>query len=436
LGVDSFSLIIAGAVGIAVGVFATLAFTFSEKQQRTASSLRSTGLDGGAIRVLSVLRSAAVIISNDDTVLRASAPAYALGVVRGNKIVHPAIQDMIDSVRRSGLIADEELELPLGPVGRGRVMLQVRVAQLNADHVLVLAEDKTEAKRVETIRRDFTVNVSHELKTPVGAIGLLAETLQDAADDPEAVRHFAGRMSQESKRLAQLVQEIIELSRLQLEGSTHPASVVQVRGVIEEATDRARVVAQGKDITLTVGGDLDTHVYGDHNLLVTAVRNLVDNAVAYSPEKTNVGVGVTQKGDLVEITVVDQGIGISPEHQSRIFERFYRVDPARSRATGGTGLGLSIVKHVVADHGGDVTVWSREGQGSTFTLRIPAEVKQSPETSISEDDDYYDDIDIPEPTGTGRTRFERPNRVLLPTDVLQVRSIPRKAEPDDNEEGA
>lgn len=433
---ESFSFILAGGVGILVGVFATLAFTYSEYKQRTSSTLHANPLDGGVIRVLSVLRSAAVILSEDDSVVRASAPAYALGVVRGDKIVHPAIQDMIDSVRRSGLIADEELELPRGPVGRGRVMLQVRVAQLDGKHVLVLAEDKTEAKRVEMIRRDFTVNVSHELKTPVGAISLLAETLQDAADDPEAVRHFAGRMQQESKRLTALVQEIIELSRLQLEGSTHPVAEVQVQAVLEEATDRARVVAQGKNITLTVGGDLEAHVYGDHNLLVTAIRNLVDNAVAYSPENTNVGVGVKQKGELIEVTVVDQGIGISSEHQSRIFERFFRVDPARSRATGGTGLGLSIVKHVAADLGGDVTVWSKEGQGSTFTLRIPAVVLQDPDTTIDKDEDYFDPIIIPEQTGTGRTKFERPNRVLLPTDVLQVRSKPRTSDTHKKEDRA
>ncbi len=290
--------------------------------------------------------------------------------------------------------------------------------------MLVLAEDKTEAKRVETIRRDFTVNVSHELKTPVGAIGLLAETLQDAADDPDAVRHFAGRMSQESKRLSQLVQEIIELSRLQLQGSEHPDDVVAISGVIEEATDRARVVAQGRNITISVGGDQDAYVYGDHNLLVTAVRNLVDNAVAYSPEHTTVGVGVKRVGELVEISVVDQGIGISPEQQSRIFERFYRADPARSRATGGTGLGLSIVKHVAADHGGDISVWSREGKGSTFTLRIPAVGEQDTDTEFEDDDSSVVEFRVEGP-GTGHTLFERPNRVLLPTDVLSVRAQPK-----------
>lgn len=368
---EGFALIVAGAVGLMTGVFATLAFQYSERQQRRLPQRRHRDLDDGVIQVLAILRSAAIVVRHDDAVVRASAPAYALGIVRGERIAHAAIQDMIDEARKTGLILDE-VELPRGPVGRGRVMLQVRVAHLDGEHIVILAEDRTEARRVEMIRRDFTVNVSHELKTPVGAIGLLAETLQDAADDPDAVRHFAGRMQQESERLGALVQEIIELSRLQLQSSAQPLRVIPIDAVLTEATDRAKVVASGRHIEINVATNTGVYVYGDHNLLVTAVRNLVDNAVAYSPEHTTVGVGVKRREDLVEISVVDQGIGISPDHQQRIFERFYRVDPARSRATGGTGLGLSIVKHVAADHGGDVSLWSRPGQGSTFTLRIPA----------------------------------------------------------------
>ncbi len=366
-------MLLAGIVGVVVGVIAAIAFRVSERQQRSPRRPEpSSGLDEGLVRVLAVLRSAAVVLDAEGDVVRASPPAYALGVVRGDAIAHAAIRDMIDEVRRDGVIRDEELELPRGPVGRGTVMLQVRVAQVGPDHVLVLAEDRTEARRVEAIRRDFVVNVSHELKTPVGALALLAETVQDAADDPVAVRRFAARMQSEATRLSALVQEIIELSRLQVAGALQEVTVVPVRGVVEEAVDRARTTAQGKGIRLTTGGELDAAVYGDHNLLVTAVRNLLDNAVAYSGENTRVGVGVALSGDLVEIAVVDQGIGISADEQARVFERFYRVDPARSRDTGGTGLGLSIVKHVAADHGGEVTMWSEPGRGSTFTLRIPA----------------------------------------------------------------
>ncbi|KQT99748.1 MULTISPECIES: sensor histidine kinase [Sanguibacter] len=383
---DGYEVVVVGLLGLLTGLIAALAFRFSEHQQRTVPEQEPGELDAGVVRVLAVLRSAAIVLGPDDRVVRASAPAYALGVVRDDAIVHAAIRDMIASVRRDGVIADDELELPRGPIGRGRVMLQVRVANLDSNHVVVLAEDRTEARRIEAIRRDFTVNVSHELKTPVGAIALLAETMQDAADDPDAVRHFAGRMQKESMRLGALVHEIIELSRLQVAGALQEVGVICVDDVVRESADRSRVVAQAKEVTLTVGEDTGLTVYGDHALLVTAVRNLLDNAVAYSDAGTRVGIGVSSHDGLVEIAVVDQGIGISEAEQSRVFERFYRVDPARSRDTGGTGLGLSIVKHVAADHGGDVSIWSEPGRGSTFTLRIPAaHVPATAETSTAGD---------------------------------------------------
>jgi two-component system sensor histidine kinase SenX3 len=247
----------------------------------------------------------------------------------------------------------------------------VRVAQVSGRHLVVLAEDLTQARRLEAVRRDFVVNVSHELKTPVGALQLLAETVHDAADDPDAVRRFTDRMQSEASRLSALVHEIIELSRLQVAGAVGQVAVVDVDAVLAEAVDRARTAADAKKVRLDLGGVRGTTVLGQHDLLVTAVRNLVDNAVAYSGEASHVGVGVREAGDLVEIAVVDEGIGIPADEQDRVFERFYRVDPARSRDTGGTGLGLSIVKHVAADHGGDESVWSQPGRGSTFTMRLP-----------------------------------------------------------------
>jgi len=370
--IPGVTAVVAGVLGVVVGVVATLAFRLSDRAQHDTDDSRASELDEGLVRVLSVLRSAAVVLDDDDEVIRASPPAYALGVVRNDALVHPAITDMVAEVRRDGVIREQELEVPRGPVGSGTVLLQVRVAALGMDKLLVLAEDRTEARRVEAIRRDFVVNVSHELKTPVGALALLAETVQDAAGDPVAVRRFSERMQSEATRLSALVHEIIELSRLQVAGALQQVRPIAVRDVVEESVDRARTTAQGKNITITVGGSLDSVVFGDHNLLVTAVRNLLDNAVSYSAENTRVGLGVHERGGLVEIDVVDQGIGISTEEQMRVFERFYRVDPARSRDTGGTGLGLSIVKHVAADHGGDVRVWSEPGKGSTFTLRIPA----------------------------------------------------------------
>jgi two-component system, OmpR family, sensor histidine kinase SenX3 len=370
--VDGFLLIAAGLLGVLVGLAAGVGFRYSERAQHTVPPQPDPELDDGLVRTLSVLRSAAVVLDADDAVVRASPPAYALGVVREGGIPHAAIRDLVSAVRRDGVIRDEELELPRGPVGPARVMLQVRVAHVDPRYVLVLAEDRTEARRLEAIRRDFVVNVSHELKTPVGALSLLAETVGAAADDPEAVRRFSERMQREAARLSALVHEIIELSRLQVAGAlSHPA-LVDLDAVVAESVDRARTAATAKGITIVPGGDPGLTVWGDAALLITAVRNLLDNAVAYSGPGTRVGVGVRRVGEMLEIAVVDQGIGIAPDAQDRVFERFYRVDPARSRDTGGTGLGLSIVKHVAADHGGDVTVWSQPGRGSTFTLRVPA----------------------------------------------------------------
>lgn len=370
-GVSGLVVLLVGALGLATGVVAALAFRWSERVQRTVPAQPVPELDDGLVRVLAVLRSAAVVLDDEEQVVRASPPAYSLGLVREGRVVHAAVRDLIADVRRTGVIRDEELELPRGPLGPGTVMVQVRVAQVGPGLLLVLAEDRTQAHRLEAIRRDFVVNVSHELKTPVGAISLLAETVQDAADDPEAVRRFAGRMVGESRRLSALVHEILELSRLQVAGALQDIAVVDVDTVLAEAVDRASTRASAKEIGLDVGGERGLQVFGDHTMLVQAVRNLLDNAVSYSPQGTHVGIGVRQHEGLVEIAVVDQGIGISAADQDRVFERFYRVDPARSRDTGGTGLGLSIVKHVAADHGGDVQVWSQPGRGSTFTIRLP-----------------------------------------------------------------
>ena len=370
--IDGALLLGAGLLGVLVGLVAGLAFRFSEREQLGASEPVPPELDEGVATVLSVLRSAAVVTTTDGRVVRASAAAHAYHLVRGDRVVHAELHDMLVRVARDGEIREAELELPGGALGRGTVLLEVRVAPLGARHLLLLAEDRTEARRVDAVRRDFVVNASHELKTPVGALALLAETVAEAADDPEAVRRFAARMKVEADRLGVLVHDILQLSRAQVGESPEDFVAVDVQALVGEAVDRARTSAAARDITIEVGGD-PAAVLGDHDLLVTVVRNLLDNAVAYSEAGTRIGVGTTVREEegIVEIAVVDQGIGIPAEALSRLFERFYRVDPARSRDTGGTGLGLSIVKHVVADHGGEVTVWSEPGRGSTFTVRLP-----------------------------------------------------------------
>ncbi|WP_323960265.1 two-component sensor histidine kinase [Arthrobacter sp. JZ12] len=363
--------LIAGLIGLAIGVAGMLAFRASEAQHRARLDADEPILPKGAADVLSVVGRAYVIVDGIDGVVRASPAAYAFGLVRGHTVVHRELLELTARVRRDGVIEEHQLELPRGPLGQGTIIVQARVAALGEEYILILADDRTEITRTEEIRNDFVANVSHELKTPVGAISLLAEALDDAASDEVAVRRFAQRMHKESARLSALVQDIIELSRLQGTDVVQRGKPVDINAVIAEAVDRNKLPAESKRIEIVVGGKIETPVYGDADLLMTAFRNLIDNAIRYSPEGTRVGVGLRSRDGLAQISVTDQGLGITPEEQERIFERFYRIDAARSRQTGGTGLGLSIVKHVVSNHGGEVTVWSQHGQGSTFTVRLP-----------------------------------------------------------------
>ncbi|HLX49259.1 MAG TPA: ATP-binding protein [Streptosporangiaceae bacterium] len=337
-----------------------------------------TRLPAGIASVLSVLSSSAVVLDSEDRVLRASAAARSFGLVQDDRLLVGELLALARQVRRDGEIREGEIEVPDHKHGDRSTSFAVRVAPLGAPLasdsglVLVLAEDQTESRRVEEVRRDFVANVSHELKTPVGALALLAETVEDAADDPEAVRRFAGRMRYEAARLTSLVKDLITLSRIQAAEPVPDPVTVELDDVVSEALDRCRMKAGARGIELVAATERGLAVLGDEDLLVTALRNLLENAVDYSPEHTRVLVSTKRAaGGIVEISVADQGIGIPERDRERIFERFYRVDPARSRATGGTGLGLAIVKHVTAAHGGNVRVWSEVGAGSTFTLRLP-----------------------------------------------------------------
>ncbi len=361
----------AGLACLVVGV-ALFAYACSQLSLLSYESVPSwdDDLPQGAAEVLAALSSAVVVLDTANRVVKATAAAFALGLVREGKL-DETVASIVRSVRQTGLVDERELEFVRGLAGPS-LLLGIRVVPLGPLHVLVLAEDHTEAHRVEEVRRDFAANVSHELKTPVGAISLLAEALVPAADDPEAVARFASMIEKESTRLNLLVQEIIDLSKLQAATGLSEPELVAVDDVLSEAIDRCRLAAEAKSITVERGGARGIQVFGERGLLVTAVGNLVDNAVHYSDEGTRIGIGVRRAENFVEISVADEGIGISATERERIFERFYRVDKARSRATGGTGLGLSIVKHIVANHGGEVAVASELGRGSTFTLRLPA----------------------------------------------------------------
>lgn len=380
---------VAGLIGAITGAAAILAFRVSERAQLrtdvpTGSTADRPALPVGAADVLAVLRQWAVVLGPDDVIVRSSPSAQAYGLVRGNRLAVAELVALVHHLRRSGEIQQADFDLPRGPLGDGTFAVSARVAPLSGGLVLVLVEDRTQAQRVDAMRRDFVANVSHELKTPVAALALLAEAMQEAPQDPDAVRHFAGRMQQESLRLSALVQDLIDLSRLEVTDPLIPADRVSIDEVVGTAVDQLRLAAQQRSITLVTGGQRGLEVLGDEGQLITALRNLIDNALSYSPEQTRVGIGVRKSGDLVEISVADQGLGIPEPDQARIFERFYRIDPARSRRTGGTGLGLAIVKHITTNHGGEVSVWSAEGAGSTFTLRLPlAAPTRAPSSSTS-----------------------------------------------------
>ena len=392
---DAALAALAGASGgVVVGVFLDRLLSrrspVHEPVQIPASNVEPEGVPSpnvpeGMRRLLAVLPGAALVVGSDNTVLRASPEAANLGMSQDARVDIPEIVALVAQVRRDGVIREEDLELRRPPFGRVAMQARVRVAPLSATAALVMIEDLSEAHRVDAVRRDFVANVSHELKTPVGALSLLAEAVQSAPDDPEAVERFSARMLVESQRLTNVVNDLIDLSRLQSGDPLKDSELVEVDRVITEAVDSTKLIANSREIDVVVGAPVRSYVQGDEGQLVMALRNLLSNAVAYSPPGTRVAVAGRTRSGVVEIDVTDQGIGIPDEEQSRIFERFYRVDPARSRQTGGTGLGLAIVKHVCVNHGGECTVWSVQGEGSTFTLRLPVAAAVGSLLDVEED---------------------------------------------------
>ncbi len=355
-------------------------------------------LPEGTAAVLHALPGAAMVVAHDGQVVLATAPAVALRVVRHGRLQVHELVELVRNVAGDGEARDATVEAGwrgrIRPDGAGRSLAaRARLLPVAAGYprVLLLIEDRTEALRVDAARQDFVVNVSHELKTPVGAITLLAEAMQAAADDPAAVTRFARRMHSEAERLARLVGEIVELSRLQLHDPVEDSVPLQVAELVAAAFDRSRVDADAKDIEMVAAVPAGLVVTGNRSDLTSALGNLVENALAYSPSQTRVTVTAASApapdGDapaMIDIAVADQGIGIPADKLDRVFERFFRLDEARSRVTGGTGLGLAIVKHIASGHGGSVRVWSVPGAGSTFTLQLPAQ--QSDQQSARQSD--------------------------------------------------
>ena len=405
-------LVVAVAVAAAIG--AAVAYgrgrETGESESRPRSAEGDHRLFGEDLPVLpaerrfvEVMPYALIVADSAGAVAYASKGADPLNLVRNGRLVAEDIGEVLALVVADGQVRERELKVTLPRPdrrqdGRGvrageavptdTLYLRVRIGAIADDLFAIFLHDMSEQRRFEAMRRDFITNVSHELKTPSGAISLLAETITDAADDPDAVRYFAGRITKESQRLAELVHKLIELQRAQDAPAMSDAKPMSVVAMTRESIAANEVQADAKQIgiVLSLNGrvipvevpegepetlDDDVLVRVGREPFTTAVKNLVENAIHYSPAHTTVSVGIGVVGDRVRIRVVDQGIGIPKESLGRIFERFYRVDPARSRETGGSGLGLAITKHCVQECGGTISVWSREGEGSTFTIELP-----------------------------------------------------------------
>lgn len=327
----------------------------------------------------------AVVDQFHDVVL-SNPRAEELGLVR-NRSIDERAWAAATKVLSDGHPVEVDLSSKAPRPGRDKIAVRCVARLLSKEDkrfVVLFADDDSEQVRMEATRRDFVANVSHELKTPVGAMSLLAEALLESADDPDSVRHFGGKVVAESKRLGNMVTELIALSRLQGAEKLPDLEVVDVDTVVNEAMDRSKLAAENAGISVTTDHPSGLEVLGDQALLVTALANLIQNAIAYSSNGSPVSVSRALRGSQVAFAVTDRGIGIAKADQERVFERFFRVDKARSRATGGTGLGLAIAKHVAANHNGSISLWSKLGTGSTFTLQIPAYFEEEDDAAVTE----------------------------------------------------
>lgn len=370
-------LAVTSVVAVFVAVITYLVFRARHSRIKAADD---EPLTDAASRLISVLATAGMVVDDSLAVLRATNSAIALGLVSGRVIRSSEIRALVRTTQETETTNSVDFELTLAEGGDVRY-LRARAVTIGAGIVLVLVEDNTEARDFESIRRDFIANVTHEIKTPIGAIALLSEAMEGALDDPTRMHQFADSLRRETGRLSTLITEIIQLSRVETSNILAKAKPANVGVVVREALERTLVIADAKDIVVNAKYPDDVFVMGDGELLTVAVKNLVENAIQYSDRKQSVGIGVTTRNGHVDIIVTDQGVGIPADEQSRVFERFYRVDESRDRTTGGTGLGLSLVKHIALSHRGEVTLFSQPGVGSTFTMRLPRLVETSKENA-------------------------------------------------------
>lgn len=396
LSLAGVSVLLALAVGISIGT--RLAPMVVERRQRAAA-------EWGGITVAQMLQRIAelsplgiAVVDAHRDVVYLNDRATHLGLVRDRQLDENAW-----TAAQTALGGGSAIEFDLTPrkptvvdgselVVRGQASL---LSEEDRRFAVVFVYDQSEYARMEATRRDFVANVSHELKTPVGAMAVLAEALLSSADDPETVRRFGEKVLVEANRLGDMIGELIELSRLQGAERLPDLSEVDVDTVVAEAISRHKVAADSADIQIRTDTPCGLRVLGEQTLLITALANLVSNAIAYSPRGSLVSISCRRRGDFAEIAVTDRGIGIARKDQERVFERFFRGDKARSRSTGGSGLGLAIVKHIAANHNGSIGLWSQPGTGSTFTLSIPA---------------YHDSGEQPDKPPVLQTRTQRAQR--------------------------
>ncbi|MBU4465737.1 MAG: two-component sensor histidine kinase [Actinobacteria bacterium] len=363
--------LLALAVGVVIGGSFALVIVLALRARARARAETSAVLPGGVREMLAAMDDAAAVVDSSSTVLAASMPARDFDMREGSVLPSEELKNLARTARGSDSPGMQRMQLRRGSTLGEPRLVAARAMSLSPSLLLIVVRDITERERDEDMRRDFVANTSHELKTPVGAVSLLSEAIESAADDPAQVRIFAARLTAEAARLSGLTSRIMSLSRLQATDDFSTVRVVAVDEVVASAVDAHAIQADSADVEVVRGGVKGLYIRGDAQILSEAVGNLLANAIAYSPSGSSVGVGVRVADDVVEIAVTDRGIGIGEADQQRIFERFYRADQARSRRTGGTGLGLSIVKHAVQRHGGEVVLWSRPGRGSTFTIRLP-----------------------------------------------------------------
>ena len=378
--VNNFSLaVIFLTIALAVVGAAVAGFAIGRRGFQADSNSDPSPFPTLAAEILELFGSVGILLGASNQVIRMNNRAESFGFVTRGMLVQRDLIELAQLARSSKEVESFEGVLRFG-LAQEKISVSAKASLVANDYVVLVLEDRTKDIRLDKTRRDFIENISHELKTPIGAIALLSEAITQAGDDRATIEKFAGNLHKEARRLSHLVQDIIELSRLQSEEVLADAELVDLSSVVSEAVDRNEQLASKRNIRLLSDGGVGPEVFGNKEMLTAAVKNLIENAISYSDPGSQVGIGCTAKGPLAEIVVTDSGAGISAENQERVFERFYRIDPSRSRETGGTGLGLSIVKHVAKIHRGDIKLFSQLGVGSTFTIRIPLATAADPVT--------------------------------------------------------